>query len=76
MFGFDPVTDAEDFDVCPAARDEGDTHCGCWWDGDGCCRCRAPREGLLARIRNQGGVLWALAPGLMFRWRRWIDPPA
>jgi hypothetical protein len=41
-----PDDDCDEF--CPAAftvngEPNGDhSHCQCWWDGDGCCRCKAP----------------------------------
>lgn len=28
-----------DLEVCPANEDG---HCGCWYDGEPCCRCQDP----------------------------------
>ena len=31
-------------EACPVGSldEDGKWHCRCWYDGDGCCRCKAP----------------------------------
>lgn len=56
-------SDMEDFDeFCPVGDPDGykgdpesNMHCRCWYDGDGCCRCKAP--GLTEeQMREQGMI--------------------
>ena len=37
---FDRPIDYDVLEECSCSSDE--THCECWWEGEPCCRCRAP----------------------------------
>ncbi len=42
------MNDLDIDEYCPAEKTASGkpnidhSHCQCWWDGDGCCRCKAP----------------------------------
>lgn len=35
----------EDDEFCPVGKEDDvapNLHCSCWYEGDGCCRCKTP----------------------------------